>query len=153
MKIEIFTDMNGQELIVKHRKSAIFFEKKADIKKTNSYGERHKEYICITELRALYNFKKEEFERFVDYCIQIANDSWKNFEPKVADTFAADYDDYYDSEFDNNGRLSVRPGIISIEGPYTQLKEKGEVIRLIKFNKRKFESFVFDLNNKLNKNR
>lgn len=145
MKTEIFTDINGKELIVKHRKSAIFFEKKANIEKLNSYGERHKKYICITELHSLYNFTKEEFERFVDYCIQIANDSWKNFEPKVADTMGADYDDYYDKEFDNNGSLSIRPQTISIEGPYTQLKESGEIVRLIKFNKRQFESFVFDL--------
>ena len=146
MKEQIFIDKSGQELILKHRKSAIFFEGKADIAKPNSYGEKHKEYICIKELRKLYNFSKEEFERFVAYCQAIANESWSNFTPKVADSLGAEYDDYYDKDFDNNGSLSIRAGIISIEGPYTQLKSSGEVIRLIKFNKRKFESFVFELN-------
>jgi hypothetical protein len=146
MKEQIFIDKSGQELILKHRKSAIFFEGKADITKPNSYGEKHNEYICIKELRKLYNFSKEEFERFSAYCQMIANESWSNFAPKVADSCGAEYDDYYDKEFDNNGSLSMRAGIISIEGPYTQLKSNGEIIRLIKFNKRKFESFVFELN-------
>ncbi|MGG0667716.1 hypothetical protein ABE073_04220 [Lederbergia citrisecunda] len=145
MKEKIFTDKSGQVLIIKHRRSAVFFEGKADIDKPNSYGERHKEYICITELRKLYNFSKEEFERFLEYCQSIANESWSNFIPKVADSSRADYDDYYDKEFDNNGSLSVRAGIISAEGAYTQLKSNGEIIRLIKFDKRKFESFVYDL--------
>jgi len=146
MKEQIFMDKSGQELIVKHRKSAIFFEGKANAAKPNSYGERHKEYICIKELRKLYNFSKEKFERFIEYCQTIANESWSSFTPREADSSGADYDDYYDKNFGNNGRLSIRAGIISVEGPYTQLKSNGEIIRLIKFNKRKFESFVYDLN-------
>lgn len=146
MKEQVFIDKSGQELTIKHRKSAIFFEGKANTTKLNAYGERHNEYICIKEMSKLYNFSKEEFERFVAYCQTIANESWSNFVPKVADSLGAEYDDYYDKDFDNNGRLSIRAGIISIEGPYTQLKSNGEIIRLIKFNKRKFESFVYDLN-------
>lgn len=141
----VFADKEGQELIVKHRKSAVFFEGKVDISKPNSYGVRHNEYICIKELRKLYNFSKEVFEEFIAYCEKISNESWSNFEPKVADSMGADYEDYYDKEFDNNGSLSIRAGIISIEAPYTQLKSNGEIVRFIKFNKRKFESFVFDL--------
>ena len=145
MKEQIFTDKSGEQLIVKHRKSAIFFEGKADTAKPNAYGERHKEYICIKELKKLYHFSKEEFERFIEYCQTIANESWSSFTPKEVDSVGAEYDDYYDRDFDNNGSLSVRTGIINIEGPYTQLKSDGEIIRLIKFNKRKFESFVYDL--------
>ena len=141
----IFTDKEGQELIVKHRKSAVFFEGKVDVSKPNSYGAKHSEYICIKELRKLYNFSKEIFEEFIMYCEEISNESWTNFEPKVADSMGAEYDDYYDKEFDNNGSLSIRAGIISVEAPYTQLKSNGEIVRFIKFNKRKFESFVFDL--------
>lgn len=145
MKESTFKDREGQELIVKHRKSAVFFEGKVDISKPNSYGVKHSDYICIKELYKLYNFSKEDFEEFILYCEKIANESWSSFEPKVADSTGADYDDYYDKEFDNNGSLSIRAGIISIEAPYTQLKSNGEVVRFIKFNKRKFESFVFDL--------
>lgn len=146
MAEQVFLDKIGQELIVKHRKSAVFFQGKADVTKSNSYGERHKEYVCIKELNKLYDFSKEEFKRFIVYCQTIANESWKTFEPKEADSLGAEYDDYYDRDFDNNGRLSVQPESISIEGPYTQLKSDGEIVRLIKFNKRKFESFVFGLN-------
>lgn len=58
MKEIAFKDREGQELIVKHRKSAVFFEGKVDISKPNSYGEKHSEYICIKELHKLYNFSK-----------------------------------------------------------------------------------------------
>lgn len=149
MKEQIFTDINGEELIVKHRKSAVFFERKANIEKPNAYnayGEEHAEYVCITELRRVYNFSSEEFKRFCDYCKLISTESWMNFTPKEVDSFGADYDDYYDKEFDNNGSLSVNATTIKIEGPYAQPKSKGEIIRLIKFNKRKFESFIYDLN-------
>lgn len=145
MKELIFVDKEGQELIVRHRKSAVFFEGRVDVSKPNSYGERHSEYICIKELRKLYNFSKEVFEKFIAYCEEISKESWSNFEPKVADSIGADYDDYYDKEFDNNGSLSIRARIISIEAPYTQLKSSGDIVRFIKFNKRKFESFIFDL--------
>lgn len=146
MKEQIFIDKNGQELIVKNRKHAIFFEKKADIEKVNCYGDGHEMYICKSELRELYNFSKEEFGRFIAYCELIAKESWTKFEAKEADSYGAAYNDYYDKEFDNEGNLSVRAGILSIEGPYTQLKSSGEAIRLFKFNKAKFESFVFELN-------
>lgn len=145
MKTQLFTDKNGQELIVKRRKSAIFFEAKTDIDKPNSYGDKHKEFIDIHELHKLFEFTQEEFERFVAHCQSIATDSWKNFEPKDATSEGSDYDDYYDRDFDNNGSLSVYNGIVSIQGPYTQLKSDGDIIRLIKFKKRTFESFVYDL--------
>lgn len=146
MKERVLLDIHGQELIVKHRKSAVFFESLVDVEKPNKYGVLHKDYVCITELSRTYNFTDEEFKSFCDYCQSIATESWSNFIPKEPDSWGAEYDDYYDKEFDNNGKLSLKKNIINIEGPYTQLKSNGEVIRLIKFNKRKFESFVYDLN-------
>ena len=151
MRKLIFTDKSGEELIVKHRKSAIFFEMEVDVDKPNKYGPDHADYICITELDRVFNFEKEEFERFVAYCQAIATESWATFEPKAADSLGAEYDDYYDKEFDNNGRLSIRAGLLSVSAPYTQLKSNGAIVRLIKFNKRKFESFVYDLEKILNK--
>lgn len=41
MEERIWTDMNGQSLIIKHRKSAVFFERLANVKKPNKYGSRH----------------------------------------------------------------------------------------------------------------
>ncbi|PTY93037.1 hypothetical protein B5V90_02840 [Heyndrickxia sporothermodurans] len=147
MKEKVFVDLNGEELIVKHRKSAVFFERQADIKKPNSYkGEDHKDYVCISELRRAYKFSEESFQAFCDYCNSIALESWSSFTPKEADSWGAEYDDYYDRDFDNNGSLSIGKNVIDIEGPYAQPKSNGEIVRLIKFNKRKFESFVYDLN-------
>lgn len=145
MNEQIFIDEKGQELIVRHRKSAVFFIGKANHTKANGYGAKHAEYICIKELAKAYSFSTEEFERFVSYCEEIASESWKSFNPREADSMGAEYDDYYDRDFDNNGRLSVQKESMRIEGPYTQLKSKGEFVRLIKFNKRQFESFVYDL--------
>ena len=147
VKERIFNDINGATLVIKHRKSAIFFEAIANIQKPNGYkGENHKPYICITELQRDYKFSAELFKEFCDYCNSIALESWTAFVPKEADNFGAEYDGYYDKEFDNNGSLSIGKYFMNIEGPYTQLKSAGEEIRLIKFNKRKFESFIYDLN-------
>ena len=146
MKKRIFTDINSEELIVKHRKSAVFFERKANIEKPNSYGERHVEVVCIRELRRDYKFTKEELKDFCEYCNSIADESWSNFKPRAADSMGADYDEYYDREFDNEGSLSIGESTIRMEGPYAQPKSNGEIVRLYKFNKRKFESFLYDLN-------
>jgi hypothetical protein len=143
MKEKIFTDINGEHLIVKHRKSAVFFERIADLEKENRY---HPDLISIEELKRTYYFTEVMFKSFCDYCNHIANESWKNFSPKEADSWGADYDDYYDQDFDNNGSLIIRKNEMFIEGPYSQPKKNGERVRLIKFNKRKFESFVYDLN-------
>ena len=146
MKERIFTDINGEELIVKHRKSAVFFEREANIEKPNSYGERHAELVCITELKRKYVLSEKEFKGFCEYCKSIADESWSNFTPKVADSIGADYNEYYDREFDNEGSLSIGESTLRMEGPYAQPKSNGEIVRLYKFNKRKFESFLYDLN-------
>ncbi|MCA1064774.1 hypothetical protein QTG56_24520 (plasmid) [Rossellomorea sp. AcN35-11] len=147
MKQKYFEDVNGLKLIVKHRRSAVFFEGIANIEKPNIYkGNDHRSYICITELKRTYTFSGEIFQELCDYCNQIAFESWSIFTPKPIDGLGAEYDDYYDKDFDNNGRLSISELGMDIEGPYTQLKSDGEVVRLIKFNKRKFESFLYDLN-------
>lgn len=158
MKERIFTDENNEQLIVQHRKSAVFFLRKADIEKPNSYsvqnakngfGKQHEPYVCATELKRSYRFSDEVFKEFHSYCSLIANESWSNFKRKGVDSWSSDYDDYYDKDFDNNGNLSIQTNGMKIGGPYTQLKCSGEIVRLIKFNKRKFESFIFDLNNEL----
>lgn len=139
----IFTDINGELLIVKHRKSAVFFERLADLEIENKF---HPELVSIDELKRSYRFTDYMFKKFIDHCNAIAIESWSSFSPKEADSLSSDYDDYYDREFDNNGSLSIRKNEIKIEGPYNQPKSNGERVRLIKFNKRKFESFVYDLN-------
>ncbi|QDP99437.1 hypothetical protein FOH38_02075 [Lysinibacillus fusiformis] len=121
MKERIFGD-----LIIKHRKSAIFFE----------IGEGEY-YDCI------FRFTEHEFKEFTSYIEEIANESWNNVTPKVADSMGTDYSEYYDKEFDNNGYLSIIENGLRIEGPYTTTG------RLYKFNKAKIQSFIFDLRKKI----
>ena len=151
MKERIFIDKNGEELIVKSRKYAIYFERKVNVEKENSFGKDHEKYICKSEIRGLYNFSQEEFEKFISYCEIIGKETWENFKFKEANSYNVAYNEYYDKEFDNEGFLYVRAGILSIEGPYTQLKSNGEMVRLFKFNKPKFESFIFELKRIINK--
>lgn len=143
MEEKIFTDNNGEILIIRHRKSAVFFERIADIKQENKF---HPELVSIYELKRKYRFSDYMFKEFIKHCNAIAYESWANFTPKEADSMRADYDGYYDREFDNNGSLSICKNEIDIEGPYNQPKANGERVRLIKFNKRTFESFIYDLN-------
>lgn len=144
MKEKVFTDVNGMELIVQFRKSAIYFLKKykdEDLKQHRTGGI----YIDGEGLGCDYVFSDEEFNLLCETLITAANESWKNFNPKEATSFSSDYDEYYDRDFDNNGSLTLRKKKLSIEGPYTQIANNKQQTRLIKFNKRQFESFIYDL--------
>lgn len=145
MKERIFKDSNGEELIVRHRKSAIFFLREADLSKNNKYKSPFSkgDYVAKEELYRKYVFDEETYCELLSYLEDIASHSWKGFEPKVADSFGADHYEYYDREFDNNGYSSVSKNTITLTAP-NQLKEHGSCIRMYKFNKRKFESFIFD---------
>ncbi len=140
-------ERNFKGLIVRHRKSAVFFERETDLSiegYVSPYWKDKTPVIEPSELKRKYIFSEDEFKEFLDYMEQIANEAWKSFVPKEADSFGADYCEYYDREFDNNGSLSVGKYYLNIEGPY-QKKTNNPIIRLYKFNKRKFESFIYDL--------
>lgn len=147
MQERIFTDRNGEQLIVRHRKSAVFFLRETDV---NIAGYSFPWWTDTTpsiqrsELERSYRFTQEVFESFIEYMEEIARESWKNFTPKVADSFGADYAEYYDRDFDSNGDLGVSKNQLRIDGP-GQNKTDDPIARLYKFNKRKFESFIFDL--------
>ncbi|RKJ71334.1 hypothetical protein D7X33_22390 [Butyricicoccus sp. 1XD8-22] len=145
MKDRIFTDLKGEQLIVRHRKSAVFFHREADLTKENRYKSPYSdgEYVEQSELVRKYYFDEEGFKELLGYLETVALESWKGFEPKDADSMGADYYEYYDTEFDNNGYLSINSKYLRVEAP-NQLKENGSCIRMYKFNKRKFESFIYD---------
>lgn len=148
MKERIFTDKNGEQLIIQHRKSAVFILKKykdGDLEKHRS-GEI---YIDGAGLYGNYEFAKDMFNELYQYLVKAGAESWKDINPRVADSMGADCDDYYDRDFDNNGSLSIGDNSIRIEGPYAQPPNKDNLTRLIKFNKRKFESFIYDFRNAL----
>lgn len=73
----------------------------------------------------------------------------KEFNPKDASSLGDDYFEYHDREFDNEGFLGVNKNKISLEGPYTQLKSDGNRVCLYKFNKAKFQTFLFDFAKKV----
>ncbi|KGR88849.1 hypothetical protein [Lysinibacillus boronitolerans] len=142
------TERNFNGLIVRHRKSAVFFERETDLNIEGYVSPRWSDQtpvIQLSELRRKYHFSKDDFNEFLAYMEQIANEAWKNFTPKEADSMGADYDSYYDKEFDNEGSLSIGKYYIDLDGPFCQPKTNNPVIRLFKFNKRKFESFIYDL--------
>ena len=126
MSTKIFTDEKGMELIIKNRSSAVIFEV-GQHDKGDSYD-------------FIFYFTKEDFFELHDYLSEIAHQSWKDFIPKEAHSMQSDYYEYYDSELDNNGYLRLSYGRVSIERP------SDEHNRLYKFNKKKMQSFLFDLN-------
>lgn len=143
----IFIDQNGEQLIVRYRRSAVFFIRETDLSiegYVSPYWSDKTPVFDLKEHHRKYMFDREVFNRFIDCMEHIGQECWKNFTPREADSFASDYDDYYDKEFGNNGSLSIFDKGICIEGPL-QKKTKTPFIRLIKFNKRTFGSFVFDL--------
>lgn len=82
----------------------------------------------------------EQFKQFVDAFKTAADEAWANFTPKNADSYGADYFEYYDRVYDNNGYLTLSPkGSIMIEAPY------GSTQKIYQFNKHKAQSFVYDL--------
>lgn len=142
------TERNFNGLIVRHRKSAVFFERETDLNiegYVSPYWEDKTPVIQPSELRCKYHFSQDDYKEFLSYMEQIANEAWKSFTPKEADSMGADYDNYYDREFDNEGSLSVGKYFVDVEGPANQPKTNSPIVRLYKFNKRKFESFIYDL--------
>lgn len=145
MKTETFLDVNGTELIVKYRKSTVFFEKKYFDNDLREHCDGSV-YIDSDGLDWRFDFSKEVFKALNEFLNIISKECWSNFTPKEIDSFGAEYDDYYDKEFDSNGSLRIGGNFICAEGPYAQPPNKEKITRLIKFNKRKFESFMFDFN-------
>ena len=142
------TERNFNGLIVQHRKSAVFFLRETDLSiegYVSGFWSDKTPVIKPSELKREYEFSQDEFKEFVAYMEQIANEAWKNFAPKEADSLGADYAEYYDREIDNNGYLRIGKHFINLEGPANQPKTDNPMVRLYKFNKRKFESFIYDL--------
>ena len=121
-----FIDKYGVNLVVEHNKTNIIF--KTDVKNIKN------EYYL-----KLY-FTESVFKEIVDYLENIENEIWKGFNLKVADSVSSDYVEYYDRKYDNNGYLSILKNyVFSIERPYK------DIPYMYKFNKRRMESFIYDL--------
>lgn len=152
------------ELIIRHRKSAVFFEYVGDAENTEmhetyiqwGYGKETIKGEAIphykrSELDVGFNFGKQERKELCEYLKQIGSEAWVNFKPKDADSIGADYDSYFDKDMNDEGNLSFGSGrrsFLEFSAPYQPSRKDG-IVRLYKFNKRKFESFIFDLEKKV----
>ena len=119
MKEAIFNDGHGRKLIVRVNRSNIQIH--TEEKKTLDY----RFYLDSDEI---LHYLKEQ-----------ATQVWKSFSPKEADSFGADYYEFYDKATDNNGYLEYRNEMLIFESP----SEKTTL--LYQFNKRKMESFIYDM--------
>ncbi|NFE18587.1 hypothetical protein FC751_05520 [Clostridium botulinum] len=124
MSKKSFKTINGLELVVLNRRSAVIFE----------IGESHKE----DKYDFLLRFSSEVFKDLLKYLETISNKSWTNIIPKECDNFGADYSEYYDRQFDNNGYMSISKNVLLVERPCLESN------KLYQFNKRKIESFIHD---------
>ncbi|NME95333.1 hypothetical protein HF847_04910 [Clostridium cochlearium] len=124
MNKKSFKTINGLELVVKNRKSAVIFE----------IGNNHEENNFNFSL--IFNF--DTFKDLFEHLKEVSNKSWNNIKPREADSLGADYDEYYDRQLDNNGCLAIRENMLLIERPALESN------KLYQFNKRKMESFLYD---------
>ena len=119
MKETIFNDGHGRKLIVRVNRSNI---------------QIHTEEKQILDYR-FYLDSDEILHYLKEQAIKI----WKSFHPKEADSFGADYADFYDKATDNNGYLEYRDEMLIFGSP------SKETTLLFQFNKRKMESFIYDM--------
>lgn len=119
MEKKVFTDEHGRKLIVQVNRSNIqLYSERADIL----------DYRFYLDTTDLLTYLKEQATRI-----------WKSFCPKEADSFGSDYAEFYDKATDNNGYLDYRNEILLFESP------SEETTLLYQFNKRRTESFIYDM--------
>lgn len=119
MEKKVFADEHGRKLIVQVNRSNIqLHSERADIL----------DYRFYLDTTDLLTYLKEQATRI-----------WKSFCPKEADGFGADYAEFYDKATDSNGYLDYRNEILFFESP------SEETTLLYQFNKRRMESFIYDM--------
>ena len=120
MKERTFNDEHGREVIVRTNRSNI---------------QIHTKEKGLLD----YHFYLDSDE-ILHYLKDQATKVWKSFAPKEADSFGADYWEFYDKATDNNGYLRISDdGVIVFGSPSV------ETTLLYQFNKRRMESFIYDL--------
>lgn len=122
---------NEIPVVIKTTKTAVIFELGGTNPRPSSTVK------CLLTTR--------EFQEFHDRLASVAKSVWPTLSPREANTEASDYYEYYDRELDNNGYLVLKSDGLRIESPFAGHE------RLYQFNKRKMESFLFDLNKQLSK--
>lgn len=121
-----FIDKYGANLIIKHNKSNIILE-------TDNKNIKNNYFLIL-------HFEDDTFKELRSYLETIAKQIWCDFTPKEANSFSSDYEEYYDRKYDNNAYLNLYiNGALRIEKPDSNSSY------LYKFNKKRTESFIYDL--------
>lgn len=119
MKEAVFNDEHGRKLIVRVNRSNI---------QIHTVEKQILDYRFYLDSDEILHYLKEQ-----------ATKVWKSFRPKEADSFGADYAEFYDRATDNNGLLEYRDEMLIFESP------SKTTTLLFQFNKRKMESFIYDM--------
>lgn len=114
----VFTDEHKRKLIVRVNRSNI---------------QIHTERKDILDYQ--FDLNVELFKFLKEQAVKV----WKTFTPKEADSFGSDYAEFYDRATDNNWLLDYHNGMLIFESP------SKETTLLYQFNKRKMESFIYDM--------
>lgn len=128
-KERIFISQTGLAFKVRHRKSAIYFEL---LEKQEGY-------------KFQFTMDNKTMAELLQHLELAAQESWKSIVIKEADSLGNDYDEYYSSEHDNNGYLSITEKGLFMERPVLDSFE------LYKFNKAKIGTFIYDLRERVAK--
>ncbi|QST02844.1 hypothetical protein IMZ31_20045 (plasmid) [Pontibacillus sp. ALD_SL1] len=125
MKERRFTAKDGNVLVIKNRKSAVILE--------------HGSLESDSDWRFTFSFSEEAFDEVKRAIQEAAEESWSGLTRKDATDLGTDYYEYYDRKYDNNGYLSLEENALELERPTTESN------KLYQFNKRRMESFLYDL--------
>lgn len=125
MNNKSFQAIDGLKLIVTHRRSAVIFEIE-NPKKENDHLFR-------------FEFTEDVFQELLEHLEYVSSISWDNIDPREADSQGSDFYEYYDRKLDNNGYLTLYENALVIEKPCLESN------KLYQFNKRKMESFIYEL--------
>lgn len=124
MKERVFEDGHGRKVIVRVTRSNIqIHSEKKDLL----------DYRFYLDSTDLLKFLKEQALRI-----------WKSFHPKEADSLSSEYFEFYDRRTDANGYLEFRDETLILESP------SEETTLLYQFNKRRMESFIYDMESWVN---
>ncbi len=119
MKERTFKDEHGRKIIVRTNRSNI---------QIHTEEKQILDYLFYLDSVEILHYLKEQ-----------ATKVWKSFRPKEANSFGADYWEFYDKNTDNNGYLEVSKEALVFQSP------SDETTLLYQFNKRKMESFIYDM--------
>ena len=119
IKERTFKDEHGRKIIVRTNRSNI---------QIHTEEKQILDYLFYLDSVEILHYLKEQ-----------ATKVWKSFRPKEANSFGADYWEFYDKNTDNNGYLEVSKEALVFQSP------SDETTLLYQFNKRKMESFIYDM--------